>query len=425
MGDVGAAGGSELRYPGGTTGRYLVLFEEGRTKAGVSALREVTGVEVTTASRKKDAVPEEVPALVFEELGVAVVDGPPEELLQAGALADDPGPVLAVEAERVVYALEGRSADYLRGYRDAVLHLTEDAVAGASALAVAAAVDESRATWGLQAVGAVDSCHTGKGIRVAVLDTGFDLGHPDFTGRPVTGRSFIPGQPVQDGHGHGTHCIGTATGPRCPATRPRYGVAGEAEIFAGKVLSDSGSGSDSQILGGINWAIQNRCAVISMSLGAATTVDRPFSTIFEQVALRAAQAGSLIVAAAGNDSQRPGLINPVSHPANCPSIMAVAALDVATAIASFSNRGLNPNGGQIDVAAPGVDVHSSWPMPRRYRRLNGTSMATPHVAGVAALLAEANPAVRGAALANLVKSTARRLPHLTSADVGAGLVQAP
>ena len=134
--------------------------------------------------------------------------------------------------------------------------------------------------------------------------------------------------------------------------------------------------------------------------------------------------GTLIVAAAGNDSSRPGLTNPVSHPANCPSIMAVAALDPALAIASFSNRGINPDGGQVDIAAPGVNVFSSWPMPARYRRLQGTSMATPHVAGIAALYAEADPAARGAALWQALAGAARRL-SLPGTDVGAGLVQAP
>jgi subtilisin family serine protease len=202
-------------------------------------------------------------------------------------------------------------------------------------------------------------------------------------------------------------------------------VAYEAEIYAGKVLSNAGSGTDSQILAGINWAVANKCAVISMSLGARTQVGQPFSIVFETVALRAAQAGSLIVAAAGNDSRRPTMILPVSHPANCPSIMAVAALDASMAIAYFSNRGINPLGGQIDVAGPGVDVYSSSPMPTRYRRMSGTSMATPHAAGVVALLAEANPAARGAALGRLLTATARRLASLPSADVGTGLVQAP
>ena len=104
--------------------------------------------------------------------------------------------------------------------------------------------------------------------------------------------------------------------------------------------------------------------------------------------------------------------------------MAVAALDSNLGVAFFSNRGINPNGGQIDIAAPGVNVFSSWPMPTRYRRLQGTSMATPHVAGIAALYAEADPNARGAALWQALVGGARRLP-IAAVDVGAGLVQAP
>ena len=168
----------------------------------------------------------------------------------------------------------------------------------------------------------------------------------------------------------------------------------------------------------------NQCAVVSMSLGAPTRPDTPPSAVFEQVGQRALRRGTLIVAAAGNDSDRPATIEAVSHPANCPSIMAVAALDQQLQVARFSNAGLNPQGGQIDLAAPGVAVHSAWPRPDLYHRISGTSMATPHVAGIAALLAEANPTARGAALWALLVQTARRLP-LPARDVGAGLVQAP
>ena len=143
------------------------------------------------------------------------------------------------------------------------------------------------------------------------------------------------------------------------------------------------------------------------------------------MAKRAAGAGSLILAAAGNDSRRPTAVNPVSHPANCPSILAVGALDANLAIGSFSNRGINPDGGQVDVDGPGVDILSSVTLPTRYGRKNGTSMATPDAAGVAALLAETNPNVRGAALGQLLTGRARRLATLPSADVGAGLVQSP
>lgn len=417
--------------PSGLTGRSLVLFAEDAAGAGVQAVRDSTDAPL-------DAI------AVYERLGVAVVDAPPEQIASAQGARS----VMAIEAERIVHALEGATArferrgpaagggleaaplataagglsgDYLRGYHDAVEHLAE---IGAPAPVAPVAPDETEATWGLQAVGVLVSTFTGQGVRVAVLDTGFDVGHPDFADRSVTTRSFIEGEEVQDGNGHGTHCIGTALGPAAPGTGPRYGVASGAEILAGKVLSDAGSGNDTGILAGIDWAVQQGCAVVSMSLGAAVRAGDPFSQVFERAARRAQAAGTLIVAAAGNESERPEVINPVGHPANCPSILAVAALDSALAIAPFSNRGLDPDGGQVDVAGPGVDVYSSWPMPDRYHTISGTSMATPHAAGVAALLAEANPGERGAALGRLLVAGARRL-GLPSADVGSGVVQAP
>ena len=147
------------------------------------------------------------------------------------------------------------------------------------------------------------------------------------------------------------------------------------------------------------------------------------SRVFESVGKRALDNGSLIIAAAGNDSSRPGNVEPVSHPANCPSIMAVAALDSQLQAAWFSNGGRNPDGGHVDIAGPGVNVDSSYPMPTRYKSLSGTSMATPHVAGIAALYAEASGS-RGQALWNLLIQNAQRL-SLPSVDVGIGLVQAP
>jgi len=442
----------------GTTGRFLVLFAEDAHEAGAKALSDAAGVSMAVAGDEA-AAPEEGGALLFPEIDVAVVDAPPDQADAAVAAAAESGAILAIEPERWVRALEvvtpytpesmpeagngmkapaaeppapppSRSSDYLAGFRDAVLYLTRPdgpmtADAGLAVAAGAAAVDESQATWGVQGVKAVFSCRSGRGIKVAVLDTGMDLNHPDFAGRTITSQSFIPGQAVQDGHSHGTHCIGTACGPKCPAIRPRYGVAYEADIFAGKVLNNTGRGTDGQILAGINWAIANKCEVISMSLGASVQVGQSFSTVFETVAQRALQAGSLIVAAAGNDSNRPSVIKPVGHPANCPSILAVAALDSALGIAWFSNRGINPQGGQIDIAGPGVNVYSSVPMPTRYGRKSGTSMATPHAAGIAALLAEANPGARGSALGQLLAATAQRLMTLPGADVGAGLIQAP
>jgi subtilisin len=172
--------------------------------------------------------------------------------------------------------------------------------------------------------------------------------------------------------------------------------------------------------------LTNGCAIISMSLGASQCggTPAPPSQVFESVGQRALTQGTLIVAAAGNESQRPQLICPVDHPANCRSIFAVAALDTRFQVAPFSCGGLSPQGGQVDIAGPGVAVRSSVPGTLRYGMKSGTSMATPHVAGIAALFAEANPAVRGNALLNLLVQNARRLP-VPARDIGVGLVQAP
>jgi len=257
---------------------------------------------------------------------------------------------------------------------------------------------------------------------VAVLDTGFDLNHPDFVGRPVTAVSFVPGQMAQDGHGHGTHCVGTSCGPLAPQGTRRYGVATAADIFVGKVLSNEGSGTDGGIIAGINWAVTNRCQVISMSLGADI---RQVSEAYEQVGRRALAAGCLIIAAAGNNARRSaGNAGFVGVPANSQSIMAVGALDSELRIADFSARSkFLSRAGKVDIAGPGVAVFSSWPLPRRYHTISGTSMATPHVAGLAALWSQATGQT-GTALWSTVERAARKL-DIRESDVGAGLAQAP
>lgn len=419
---------------GGTTGRHLVLLA--LEPGAVEALRSGAGLAVaTTADAPVGALgAEEVQGadgVVFDRLGVAVVRASPEQLRALDALVGR-GLVRAVEAERVVRVASllppppdppTAPLDYLRGYRDGVSALVEALGAGRAA-PVPLALDEAEATWGLQAVAAASSARRGRGVAVAVLDTGVDLAHPDVAGRDVSARSFVAGEGPQDGHGHGTHCAGTACGPQRPAQGPRYGVAPEARIFAGKVLADSGSGTDRGILAGLNWAVASGCRVASLSLGSPAPPGAPHSAVFEAAARRALRAGTAVVAAAGNDSRRDaGVVAPVSHPANCPSIAAVGAVDRLLAVAAFSNRGLSPEGGQVDVVAPGVDVASSW-TGGGYRTLSGTSMAAPHAAGVLALLAEADPDASTAELLGLLTRTARRLPG-PSADVGAGIVQAP
>lgn len=452
---------------GNYTGRCIVIFREKETRDGIRQVQSVSGVRGVARASDFEAGAMEMAEVgatdlrVFDKLGMAILAGDPSQISAVTAASADEGAIKMVVREQFVYALEGDdtitipplppppiqpgpaplpfggtsgfSLEYLRGYRDAVntLYAALSGTAQAAGLALGgpelgleAFRDTTQATWGLQATKAAESRYTGAGVRVAVLDTGFDVNHPDFTGRVIQPRSFVEGESVQDVNGHGTHCIGTACGPRSPSGLPRYGVATRAEIFAGKVLSNAGVGLDGSILAGIEWAITNGCKVISMSLGAQV-FGAPPDELYDSVGKRSLQAGCLIVAAAGNDSNRQwGDIKAVSRPANSRYIMAVAALDSRLAVANFSNGTKNKDGGQIDVAAPGVAILSAAPMPRRSATMDGTSMATPHVAGLAALLSEANDNAGGVELWQLLAAHARRLP-VPVTDVGFGLAQAP
>ena len=370
------------------TGRQIVTFNEGaKADDMVSALGDLGPMAAASDFAGSDVDFDSIgdaATVLFEQIGSAILTSAamPVGIASTEALVAQIPAIASIEPELFAYTCAAAAAP--------------------------------AATWGLMSTNVLLSQYSGQGIRVAVLDTGFDLNHPDFAGRIVTASSFVPNQNVQDLHGHGTHCIGTSCGPRNPNGVPRYGIAHNAQIYAGKVLANSGMGSTGGILAGINWAIANGCQIISMSLGS----NSPVQSYYSQAAQRALAAGSLIIAASGNDSQRPGRIVGTGAPANSPGIVAVAALDPQLQPAYFSN------GGKIEIAGPGVDVFSSVPMPRRHTTMSGTSMATPHVAGIAALWAESNPAYRGQALANQLRAGAKALA-LPASDVGAGLVWAP
>ena len=150
---------------------------------------------------------------------------------------------------------------------------------------------------------------------------------------------------MQDLHSHGTHCIGTSCGPKSPAgPSPRYGIAYQASIFVGKVLSNTGSGTQANVLAGMNWAIAQGCQVISMSLGSSA----PLNAAYTAAGQAALNSGCLIIAAAGNSCP-----HPTGSPANSPTIMSVASLDKDLRLSSFTQQG------KIEIAGPGRDVNSS------------------------------------------------------------------
>lgn len=400
------------------TGRTIVVMDRRARVEEAGQALESLGIHTTVAeSVSAEAAGSGTEGSVYlEHLGVAILQEEPEAVSGAltSAIEDPASPVLATEPEVVVTVADGELGE------DGFLLAEDDDVPDVLAFA-----DTDHYTWGLRAVQAIPpflhrAPWSGTGITVAVLDTGIDLGHPDFAGQITGSASFISGQGVQDGHGHGTHVAGTVAAHRSPAGgQRRYSVAPGARLLVGKVLGDNGSGTSGGVLAGINWAVASHADVISMSLGSNVALGAGYSAAYEAAARAALDSDSLVIAAAGNAGDQP-----VGSPANCPSILAVAALDHSLLRASFSCVGLNGDGGELNIAAPGVGTYSAWPVAKgSYASLSGTSMATPHVSGVAAVLAQAT-GLRGLRLASRLLSTARPLPQ-RELLVGKGLATVP
>jgi len=310
-------------------------------------------------------------------------------------------------------------------------------------------IDNALVAWGVTAVGADHSAYTGKDVVVAVLDTGIDADHPAFEGVELIKRNFTEEAP-EDLHGHGTHCAATIFGRDVEGQR--IGVArGVRKALIGKVL---GQGADTQsIVEAIKWAADSGAHVISMSLGVdfpgyakrlresgfpeelaisrALEAYRANVRLYESMTnlLRAQAYPTLLVAAAGNESQRK--VNPhfevaAAPPATAEGIVSVAAVGRTPdgfEIASFSNTG-------VILSGPGVDVTSAA-LGGGLITMSGTSMAAPHVAGVAALWVEkllrSNQLTLSTLTGKVIGSTTSDgfVPGSDPYDFGAGLVSAP
>lgn len=287
-------------------------------------------------------------------------------------------------------------------------------------------------TWGLERIGITGRTRaTGRGAVVAVLDSGLDFEHPDFSGRvDASDVGHIIDTDPQDPDGHGTHCAGIIAGPAVPSFGPRYGVAPGARLLIANIYESGKQSSDWHLLRGMLWAADRGAHVISLSLRTTSRDEvEPHSPLFEAVAQYLLDHGTLIVAAAGNASDRwEPFLGPIEHPADCPSIIAVGALNRMNLPARFSSGG-SPSQRIPTLGAPGVAIDSAYTRVRSgsnppYRTLTGTSQAAPHVAGVAALWVEKG--FRGRALRDqLLASALPADPSFSERGAGAGLVQAP
>ncbi|MFI6464628.1 S8 family serine peptidase [Streptomyces sp. NPDC050538] len=267
---------------------------------------------------------------------------------------------------------------------------------------------------------------TGKGVTVAVLDTGVDLSHPDLAQRVSVTKSFIDGEDVADRNGHGTHVTSTVGGSGAASAGQEKGVAPDATLAVGKVLSDQGSGSESQIIAGMEWAARDvHAKVVSMSLGSTEPSDGT-DPMAQAVNTLSSETGALFVIAAGNT----GTPSSIGSPGAADSALTVGAVDANDQAAYFTSAGprYGDNALKPDLSAPGVDILAARSQlvagSGYYTSMSGTSMATPHVAGVAALLAQEHPDWTGAEIKDALMSTSRQL-DASVYELGAGRVNVP
>lgn len=253
----------------------------------------------------------------------------------------------------------------------------------------------------------------GTGVKIAVVDTGIDATHPDLAGRVTAERNFSASPDAEDRDGHGTHVASTAAGTGAKDARFK-GVAPGAQLINAKVLDDQGVGDDSGIIAGVDWAVAQGADVISMSLGGLDTPG--IDPLEAQVNKVSAEKGVLFTIAAGNSGPGQGT---VASPGSADAALTVGAVDDDDLIADFSSVGPRTGDKAVkpDITAPGVSITAAAAAgvegqdPSGYQSLSGTSMATPHVAGAAAILKQKNPTWTGARIKAALTGSAEGGSH--------------
>ncbi|UTX47852.1 S8 family serine peptidase [Chryseobacterium sp. MA9] len=415
------------------TGRYIVLLQDQQKNALKKIEKElevnITSSEFLSKENRSYEIIDQDNGVLYKNLGILVVDNMDEEQLKS-AVKNESNSIIYYEKEReffpadelqLIKELKKQSAGLAEKISELEKYITNKPLPQKSFVEM---------EWGLKAIGLENANYTGKGIDICILDTGLETSHPDFSSEEVEGKSFIDGEDWnRDPNGHGTHCAGVATGNTRNDTGKRYGIARGCNLKIAKVLADNGRGTTSSVIDAIDWAITKKFRILSLSLASPVKLDDQPSVLFETIGERALENNCLIIAAAGNDSNRPQIPQPVSMPANSKSIMAVGAIDSQMKIARFSNAGINPStGGNINVCAPGVDIISAYPKNAKnknnlYYSMSGTSMAAPHVSGLAALYMEQFPDKSAKEIWELIEKKARPIEGIKYRDIGNGLIQ--
>ncbi len=274
------------------------------------------------------------------------------------------------------------------------------------------------------------SGYDGRGVTVAVLDSGYDATHPDLAGRVADSRSFDGTGSVVDGNGHGTHVAATVAGSGDASGGRRKGVAPGARLLVGKVLGATGQGDESWVLAGMEWAATSGAKVVSMSLGGRPTDGTdPLSQAVDSLT---ASTGALFVVAAGNGGPTSGS---VSTPGAATAALTVGNTDKSDQLNRSSSRGprLGDHAVKPELTAPGTAIIAAraagtslgQPVDDLYTSLTGTSMATPHVAGAAAILAQKHPDWTPAQLKSALVGAAKAPASGTVFEHGAGRLDIP
>jgi hypothetical protein len=356
--------------------------------------------------------PSPVPVERSEEHVILTVDAVRAELV-AAELADilgSPATVLSVRSDRTTFTVPVSAAALLS--EPSSVDVVADAPVRTlqTTTRIEPTIQSPVPSWGLDRIDAdVDRLDdryayvsSGKGVRIYVIDTGVDAGHPDLAGRVAQGWSAVDdGRGTSDCNGHGTHVAGTAAGTE-------YGVAKSAVIVPVRVLDCSGAGFASSLIAGINWVVANHpggAGIINLSVGG------PANSAVDRAVEDAAARGLLVVAAAGNDGGDACAVSP----ARAASALTSGATTSTDVRASYSNTG-----GCVDLFAPGSRITSAWPGGSA-ATLSGTSMAAPHVAGIAARIYQAELTTSASKVRSLLLGTAAS-GAVSGADGGANLL---